>query len=145
MVQYRPEVAGWDLPFEARGGQRGGDAPSRGAVGPYAELRGPQLRNMVNVHLLVQLTVPRRLQYKPRGSKQGLRNKTPQRLEHESFLRLNLRLSIVTIKDCCHEVWRYSVLWGLRCSGHDEIEVKEPCARQFLRTKGLCSFSLGPS
>eukprot|EP00884_Botryococcus_braunii_P007154 jgi/Botrbrau1/1643/Bobra.0185s0053.1 len=85
------------------------------------------------------------LQYKPCGSKQGLRNKTPQRLEHESFFRLNLRLSIVTIKDCCHEFWRYSVLWGLRCSGHDEIEVKEPCARQFLRTKGLCSFSLGPS
>eukprot|EP00884_Botryococcus_braunii_P002575 jgi/Botrbrau1/12318/Bobra.0205s0016.1 len=85
------------------------------------------------------------LQYEPRGSKQGLRNKTPQRLEHESFFRLNLSQSIIPIKDCCHKVWRYSVLWGLRCSGHKEIEVKEACARQFLRTKGLCSFSLGPS
>ena len=36
-------------------GQRGGDAPSRGDVGPYAELQGPELRNMVNLHLLVQL------------------------------------------------------------------------------------------
>jgi hypothetical protein len=36
-------------------GQRGGDAPSRGDVGPYAELRGPQLKNMVHFHLLVQL------------------------------------------------------------------------------------------
>jgi hypothetical protein len=30
-------------------------APSRGDVGPYADLRGPKLRNMVNSHLLVQL------------------------------------------------------------------------------------------
>jgi hypothetical protein len=36
-------------------GKRGGEAPTRGDVRPYAKLRRPKLRNMVNLHLLVQV------------------------------------------------------------------------------------------
>jgi hypothetical protein len=68
------------------------------------------------------------LQYEPRGSKQGLRNQKPQRLEHDSFYRLNLRETTIANKDCVHEISRKSVLCGLRCSGCNGILVAEPFA-----------------